>query len=262
MLKKNKMYSRKQIGIISCLFVVGLIMLIVGISAKYTTIHSKNDDTVSNDFYFTSPMLSETGISYTLMPQTTELDIPVCNYADSLRYSQKDIEYSYTVTKDENGDSSKEISTGNGTISTGKTNTDNIVLNDLKVGTYKVTAKTTSPFITEIKGTFTIPEESEGVGYTVTDKTGSPYVLVTVWTKNYDGKVKITWPEGVIPDSTNSELQSMDTYKGNESDTNLYVSGSVTISTATYSSVVYRFFKEDSSKIYSNTNFTAAKVNS
>ena len=135
-------------------------------------------------------------------------------------------------------------------------------MEDLKVGTYEVTAKTSSPFAAELKGTFTIPEESEDVGYTVTDQAGSSYILVTVWTKNYSGKIKLTWPAGVIPDSTNSELQGVNTYKGNKTDTNSYVSGSVTISTKTYGSVVYRFFKEDPSKTYSNSDFTAAKVNS
>ena len=91
MYKKNKTYSRKQIGVISCLLVVVLVMIVVGISAKYTQTKTKDEGTVSNDFYFTSPMLSETGTSYTVMPQTTEITIPVCNYADSLRYSERDI---------------------------------------------------------------------------------------------------------------------------------------------------------------------------
>lgn len=248
--KKDKIHTHKSaIGIL--ILIVVIVLAVAGVSAKYIQSKKNTDDTVAADFYFTSTLLSEEGATYTLMPTTTELEIPVCNYADDLRYSSKEIQYSYIVTKD-----GQEVSNGNGNIESGDLKSSNIQLTDLSAGTYTVTATTESPFKTTLTGTFIIPKESEDMYYSVTDQDGSPYVLVTVWTENYNGKAKLTWPENVIPDSTDPQLKSANTY----STSGGYAAGAMTISCGAYSSDTFRFFKEDLSEVYTENQFTALKT--
>lgn len=250
--KKNKMPGKRWTGLAVWLVAaVALVSAVAGVSAKYAHTETKVDDTLSSDFYFTSTLLSEAGTQYTLMPETNSLEIPLCNYADSLRISNADITYSYTVTKDGGSET-----TGNGTIVAGAANTQTISLTDLTKGTYTVTAVATSPYQATLKGTFTIPTESTGVHYSVTDTSGSPYVLLTVWTENYSGKVTLTWPAGLIPDSTNPALSGASTYSVSG-----YTAGSIVVSGAPYGSNVYRFFKQNTSAVFTMANFTATAAN-
>lgn len=250
--KKKKISVHRSARWVSGLGIVVLAIMFAGVSAKYTQKETKVDNTISNEFYFTSTLLSETGTTYTLMPTTTELDIPVCNYADDLRYSAGEIQYSYSVTKD-----NAEVSNGDGNIGAGKLQTGTISLTDLKPGTYLVTATANSPFQKVLKGTFIIPKESIELHYSVTDKEGSPYVLLNVWTDDYNGKVKLTWPEGVIPDSTNEQLKNVVTYT---SDAGSYPVGNTTVSCEAYGSKVYRFFKVNPERVYIDGQFIASKT--
>ena len=251
--KEKKMPGKRGNGrLVWLLIALGLLAAVAGVSAKYAQTKTDVKDTVAEDFYFTSTMLTsdEKGVSYTLMPTTTELEIPLCNYADSLRYATADITYSYTVTKD-----NTEVTHGNGTLSGKQLTTDYISLTNLTKGTYTVTATAARPFAATLTGSFTIPEESGGVKYSVSDSAGSPFATLTVWTTNYSGNIQITWPAGVIPDSTDPALAGVITNSGSS-----YGAGSLTVTSSTYESNTYRFFKTDPSAIYSNANFTAAKV--
>lgn len=253
--KKKKTSGRRRAMVVAVLIAIFLLSVLAGVSAKYAQTTTKKENTVSPDFYFTSTMLSEKGKQYTLKPNTTELTIPVCNYADDLRFSARNIKYSYTVTKD---NLSKKISSvENQSIQGGKANAGNISLTGLSAGTYKVTVTAQSPFTTTLTGTFVIPEEASDIHYSVSDSSGSPCVLLTVWADNYSGEVQLKWPAGVIPDSTDSQLQEVKTY----TDGNTYGAGTATVNVSPYSSGVYRFFKADPSQVYSDQQLTAAKTN-
>lgn len=249
---KEKMPGRKRARLAAGLAAIAvLVAAAVGVSAKYVQKETKVVDTLSSDFYFTSTLLSPEGTSYTLMPETTELEIPLCNYADSLRFSTADIQYSYTVTKD-----GQTVSSGDGVIPAGSVQTKTIFLKDMTAGTYMVAAESSSPYQATIKATFIVPQVSAGVHYSVSDTSGSPYVLVTVWTENYSGNIILAWPAGVIPDSTNSQLSGVDTYSGES-----YGAGTATVSAEPYGSNVYRFFKQDTSACYTSAALTATAVN-
>lgn len=228
-----------------------LIGSLAGILAKYIENQTRTDDTASPDFYFTSTFLTREGSSYTLTPDTDSLEIPVCNYADHLRITGEDIDYTYTVTK---GDT--EVKKGSGTLTaTGNATTENISLTGMTAGTYDVIVKATHPFAATLKGTFVIPKESQDIQYSVNDQEGSPYVLLTVWTDNYDGKVQVSWPAGVIPDSTDTKLEGVNTYSSGS-----YVAGKAAGSCGAHSSNVYRFFKENPSKTFTRSQFSATKA--
>lgn len=213
------------------------LLLCVGlpkVSAKYVEKSTQTNVLSAKDFYFTSPLLE--GTTHTLMPGTTTLEIPVRNYADSLRYSGTDIVYTYTVTKD-----NSKVAGGSGTVAGGAANTASISVQNLTAGTYTVTVNATSPFTAGLTGTFVIPEITGGVSYKVDDSSGSPYAVLTVWTENYSGNVTVSWPSGLTPDSTDPALRSF---------TGGSTGGSTTVALDTYSSASYRFFKNDAAADY------------
>ena len=204
--------------------------VIGGTLAKYAHTTTRADSVTGSTFYFTSPELN--GETYKLSADTKELDITLCNYADELRISDVDIDYSVTV------DGDATISPSSGTID--KTvKSAKITLSDLQPGkTYTVTATATSPFSATLTGTFIVSAESKTVHYSVTDNGNSTYALLTVWTDNYSGEITVNWPAGLIPDSTDEKLSSAQTYN------NTYGEGTVTTEVEPYSSYTFRFFKE------------------
>lgn len=249
--RKNKILQKKPAPVLIVVLTLIILGTVAGILAKYIGSQTRTEDTASPDFYFTSTFLTRAGSSYTLTPDTDSLEIPVCNYADHLRITGEDIDYTYTVTK---GDT--EVKKGSGTLTaTGDATTENISLTGMTAGTYDVIVKATHPFAATLKGTFVIPKESQDIHYSVNDQEGSPYVILTVWTDNYDGKVQVNWPAGVIPDSTDTKLEGVNTYSSGS-----YVAGKATGACGAHSSNVYRFFKEDPSKTFTQSQFTATKA--
>lgn len=243
-IKKLDIGKRKRAVVIAVVFV--LIAALAVVFAKYVFQKSDTKETGSSEMYLTSDLLSESGNSYTLAPGTDAIQIELRNYADSLRWSEEDIQYSYTVAQ--KGSDAKR--TGTGVISrkseegTNKT----LTIDSLQAGTYDVTVTSTAPFRKVLKGSFTIPQESAGIHYSVSDSEGSPYALLTVSTDQYSGNVTVSWPQGMIPDSTQDAFAGIVTRSGSS-----YAAGTVTVSVKAYSSYTYRFFKEDVTQDYSTS---------
>lgn len=214
-----------------------------GLYAKYIDQQSEKTKPIAENFYFTSDLLTEEGKNYTLSAGTKQITFELRNFEDDLRSSDSNIEYQYIVTK--NG---QTIKNQTGTITsnqnTGSKNT--VTIDNLYAGEYKVTATATSPFKKILKATFSIPEESTDIAYTISDQEGSPYVILHVSTKAYKGNVKILWPEGLIPDTTNKAFEDTK-IENNDS----YRSSNITAQVTKYSSYTYRFFKKDTTKNYS-----------
>ena len=223
----------------------------VGLAARYVHQESESKAALSNQFYFTSDYLSEEGRTYTLAPGTTTLTIQLRNYADEYRWADMDITYETSVKRD--GADSTETQKGTLSWSGDNGTSQDLVLNDLTSGTYLVTAKATAPFQKELKGTFVVQNQDETISYTVSDSEGSPYVLLTISTKEYGGTVIVDWPAGVIPDSTDSIFTgSTPTYDDAKKS---YTSGTVTITDfGKYASESLRFFKADPSQNYKNND--------
>lgn len=254
MARKRKLRkNRISYTILSLAGILILAGLFVGISAKYVHQESKMSPLASEKFYFTSDVLSETGNSYTLADNATEITFELRNYADDLRWSDSALSYNYSVTDTTN----KEVAKGNGTITYNNSQKSavTITISKLSAGTYTITASSERPYKKTLTGTFTIPEESTEISYSINDNTGSPYALLTVSTQNYDGNISINWPEGVIPDSTQDAFAKISTYENGN-----YKSGSVTVKMQKYFSNTYRFFKVNSSNQYSKEQITATKA--
>lgn len=241
----RKVHVKKK-AFFFAVIIVMLMLISLGVNnfrAKYKDQESKVNAVQSEPFYFTSNCLSEKGSTITLASDTTDMKIELRNYADDLRYSTKKINYTYEVVK---LDDNKTLATGSGTMNGGSENTSEISISGLQSGSkYKVTAISTSPFEAKLTGTFEVPEESTKVDYEVTDTAGSPYLLVKITTDKYRGDVTLSWPEKVIPDTTDTTFKAVTTWENKD-----YAAGSISLSLEPYSSYTYRFFKEDIEKTY------------
>ena len=236
--------DKRKIAVV--LLVAAVIVAVGGVSsymAKY--VHQETDEqgATSEEFYFTSDLLTSDGKkTYELPVGTTSITFELRNYADDLRSTtQSDIAYTYRVT-------GTEEQSGSGEIAAGDNQTSEIKLENLSAGTYKVTATSASPYKQELSATFEIAKADNELKTAVTDKSGSDYATLTVSTKEFEGDITVVWPEGVIPDQTQTDFENGAT------------GGSITKHVDKYSSHTFRFFKNDTSKDYSDAgSITASK---
>ena len=243
--KKKKLHLAVLAG------VAVLVLGTAGGTARYIHQEKESENLEAKSFYFTSDWLDKTEKTYTLSPGTTEVTIKLKNYADELRWSDTDIEYSYSVKK-----KTTEVDKGTGKIIQNKNSgsSSEIQLSNLTAGKYEVVVNAESPYTETLKGIFVIPEESDEIVYSVSDSSGSPYAILTVSVKNYDGKIKISWSDGVIPDNTQENFAEIKNWTGTS-----YQAGNVQVTLGKYSSDTYRFFKSDPTKDYSKADQIAAE---
>ena len=250
--RKNKLIKNQPWLFLLCGFVI-LAMAFGGLYAKYVHQESKKKAPIAEKFYFTSDFLSQNGKNYTLASNTKQLEFELRNYQDDLRSSDSDINYNYVVKKD-----GTQITTGKGTIAkkADSGNKAQITINNLMAGKYTITAKAESPFHKTLSASFTIPEESKDLNYKVSDSKQSAYVSLQISTDAYEGNIKIQWPAGLIPDSTQKIFENTKNLQNGK-----YVTGSITVQVQKYTAYTYRFFKEDIDKDYSTTqDITVEKV--
>lgn len=251
MKKNNKIYLLiYSLVIVICLCMVGTAI------AKYIGNIDYDEPVVETpEFYFTSNLLKEPDITnsiptYYLSESYTSLEINLFNYENSLMYSECDIKYEITVTK-----GSTTIGTLTGTILKDACNIESVELSLSGEGEYQVAAKSTSPFVKELKAKFVVGETSDSIQYIVDDATNSQLVKLTIQTNNYSGNVSISWLTSLTPDNTNPLLEDA---------INLVESSgyyTYTVNFEAYSSYVFIFFKDLITDNYTEADFIISKTN-
>ena len=226
------------------------------ILAKY--IYTDKNDGInvsSKSFYFESNYLTDNNHIYKLNAGTRGVDIELYNYENELRISEVSCKYTVTVSSDDtsftiNGEvlTQKEIS-----ISADKTDTV-VTLGDLKDGyDYTVTVTADGGYVKVLSATFSVAPAHDGLFMNVSEN--DYYVILTVWTENVVGTANISFPSGLIPDSTDAVMSGITNYENGS-----YVAASFSDSnsfTATFASHSYRFFKETpGDQSYSAGDFT------
>ena len=226
-------------------FLAIIITFINVVMAKYVESQEKETLYVAESFYFESDLLTNDADTktYTYQKGKDNIQVVLKNNIDDLRYSDVDIEYTVRIT-DLNGTEVKSPITG--TLNKGSINTQTVNFTDLATGSYTVIATATAPYEKTIKANFVIEAQNSNVSYDVTDIENSSVAQLTVTTNDYNGNVKITWPKGVAPDSTNSNFEDINTG---------YNSSNKTISVNSKSETIIQFFKQDSSKKYTKEDF-------
>lgn len=217
---------------------------VVPVLARYHHSSTRIWEIASVPFYFTSDRLTEEGKEYQLSPETEALSIELRNDQDGNRWSDTPIHYIYQVKKD--GEEQEEKG-GEGILypQQGAGSSERIVIQDMTPGVYDIEVQSQSPFEKTLKGTFIIPEKENDIFCVKEDRQGSFCVQLTVSVKDYEGNIKIFWPEGLIPDSTQAVFEDVKTRTED-----LYEAGELTLWMEPYTSRTYRFFKTDTGTDY------------
>ena len=249
---RRKKYNIAYIAFI-VLFACSLIS--TGIAAKYVYKQIKTGKASSPFIYFTSNLLREDNPTYTLNSDMTQISFTLANCADELRFSDVDIDYEVTV---ETAGPDCVIENGEGQLAKNGISQETITIKNVKKGqTYKVTAVGKNGFEIELSATFKIMED--GGFYKNTDISNGSYVLLTVWTLNMNGDVKIEFPAGLIPDNTDPRMANVHNYVDGQYVA--YVFNDVESFGDTNkksSSHVYRFFK--TAEFAGSTDFTVTLI--
>ena len=245
------------------MIVIGLLLLVVSVSltagvyARYVaSAKSDNKQITAKKFYFTSNYLTENNHEYKLNAGTDSVTIDLYNYdcENPALVSEVDCSYSVTVTPTK-VDNEVSVSADSYTALADTTpKTLQITISGLDNGnSYKVTVTSTggqydsttgkvnTGYVKTLSATFTVADTTDGFYMNVDDTTDPHYIVLTVWTENITGNVNVTFPEGLIPDSTNPILKGVKNYQDGN-----YGAGIVTDAEnfqTGYSSYSYRFFK-------------------
>lgn len=225
--------------------------------AKYIMTKNQNLLYEAQAFYFESDLLYDNTnqLSYTYPKGSDSINFILKNNTDELRYSEVTIEYQVSITdingnsiKDKNGD---EIENVEGTLNKGQINSTEIEFDNLKPGVYVITAESTNPYHKQLKANFILNESIYDIDHTVNDAKESSVLNLTITTEDYQGDIKISWPQGVTPNNNDPFFKNINSGY-NESNT--------TINFNANSEYVFLFFKEDTSKVYTTSDFSVEGV--
>ena len=255
-LKKTKTKLKFSLSLNTFLLIIIPVVLIGTSLAKY--ISEKTSDLVyeAKNFYFESNLLSDNTnpSAYTYDVGTDTISFKLKNNIDDLRHSEVDIEYIVKIT-DIQGNSVTDkdgnvVGSLNGKLSKNGIDSDEIEFTNLPSGNYLITADAISPYVKKLQGSFVLTSNDEEIVYSVNDSVGSPIVLLTVSTEDYDGNINIAWPAGLAPDSTSLIFEDINSG---------YTAGTTKVSFETNSEFTFRFFKNNPNTVYTKNNFTVGR---
>ena len=248
--QKNRIQHKGSLRV--CLLLVLILLASGGIGttvAKY--IHSTDGKMLvkAPEFYFTSDLLTGDGkASYMLNSNVTEVAFKLSNAADDLRFSESDVVYEVSTTGGKlqcvpSSTTTAEIAKK---LPNGRVSEVTWRLSGLEPGIpYTVTAKGVAGYSQTLSATFQVADKDQNVYKNLT-KSPDGYLLLTVWTHNVAGTLNISFPECLVPDNTNPDMESV--FNRDPSGANSFTSGFTK-----YSSKTYRFFGTAEAKDFSVT---------
>ena len=196
---------------ILCFVLLGLALWAVGdgVYAKYV---KKNDTTggvKAKAFYFQSDLLTEETAVYNLSSDTTSVNFTLQNFADALRVTEDNINYTVTVTTTGEGIPNAELSGITSSLQGNTTDTDTLTLSNLKPGgSYLIEVVGEAGYISNLSAQIDIMPYPEIVYKHVTENASE--IILTVWTENVSGNVLISFNgTGLIPDTTMPQLATL-----------------------------------------------------
>lgn len=237
--------SEKRFWIASvCILLLTSLIISGALFARY--VHSNRSDIVagSPNFYFESDYLTPTTSTYYLKSDTQSISFVLTNHADAFRFSDDDIAFTLTLTcLTDPSDTSATLSQSTGSIAKGAPNEVVITLSGLKSGySYQITAEGSAGFRKTLSAVFAV-QSTEAVLYKYLES-ADEYVILTVWTRDLEGSVNVTFPAGLIPDNT---WPGMAAIKNTPK--------TFSASYGKYTSYNYRFFKQNLSDAFEATDF-------
>lgn len=255
-MSKRRYNAKRQLDFNKIFLVLIPIMLIGGSVAKY--VYEKNNDIVyeAKSFYFESDLLSDNTNpkAYTYEKGKDSISFSLNNNIDELRYSDVETQYVVNITdihgnavQDKDGNNIKEKT---GKLSNKRIEQQIIEFTNLPTGTYLITAKAVKPYERTLKASFVLTEKDENIVYEIHDSANSPILQLTIQTEDYSGDIKVSWPNGVAPDSTNEVFSGVNTG---------FSQGSAIIQFEANSEYTLLFFKNQPTTSYSNEDFSVER---
>lgn len=251
---KNKDKNRIAIVVYIVLAVILLALVVGTVYARYVYSKARTGTVTSREFYFSSDYLTKSGTEYFLNPGTTGLTFTLKNHADALRYSENTVTYTVEVTG-----TGASVDLPGGTLNANQISDAAVTLSGLTDGqSYTVTATGRSSYfdsngvektdaqggyVEVLQATFTVLEASAKVYQHVANPSGSPYVVLTVWTENVAGLASIEFPDGLIPDGTDPALTGIENYNSGTGEYDGDEFNDNDSFAVAYASRTYRFFK-------------------
>ena len=215
-----------------------------GVLAKYADSRKQDPKkATAKSFYFESDYLTADDHLYKLNAGTTSIDLKLYNYENELRFSEVACTYTITVVSDDATVTIGDTQTKQTSVSVeGGTRTDTeITVGGLEDGyEYKVTVVADGGYQKTLGAIFSVAPAQRGLFMNV-NASNAEYVVLTVWSENVSGEVKISVPAGLIPDTTDPIMTDITNY-GAEGFGAFEFTDSESFSKA-YSSHSYRFFK-------------------
>ena len=213
-----------------------LVMMSAGamVAARYMHRTNTVNTMTAEEFYFTSDLLDgETHyVSAVDENQTASVTVRLMNHADELRYAEVPINYTVSVTPSDDI-TIQYPEEGNHILQSGSIQNADVIVSGMKPGqTYTISAETKNQYYKQISGKVIVYPIDETIYHRISDS--DHFVEVTVWTKDYSGNIKITYPAALIPDNTDSMMRDWKTGDAAK-----------IFSLEKNSSHVFRFFKGD-----------------
>ena len=223
LLEELKIKRNKKIA-----FVIGgvlLLSLVGGLAAKYVTERKYEAEMLSSDFHISSNYLQEVDedAAYTVSDWGEHgIEILLFNYEKEnvTSISGTDMKYKVEVPANWDVTVTDDIANsiavdGNGDYTFEKSDvkaSHKLLLSYTGTGepseTILVIVTTTNPYKKTLAATFTL-EGKRGAEYKVEDN--GDYCVVTIYTNDYAGDMKVTWDDAFAPDNTNPLMKNWKT---------------------------------------------------
>jgi len=209
----NNIFTKRTL-IVVLSTILAVVLLTSGVFAYYFIQHSGDTGVKSKDFYFESDLLRVDNPTYQLNCQATTFTFSLKNHADTLRYSEDNVNYTVSITNSDGVSLSKE----QGTLDKDSAQSDTITVSGLKSGEEYVLTVTgfsgdgnaSKGYKKVLSATIRVAEITSAI-FKYFDNSDSSFVLLTVWTENLEGIVTVEYPDGVIPDNTCVGMESVQT---------------------------------------------------
>lgn len=235
------------------MLVIIILVVILGatiILGRYLQEHQKSSLYEAENFYFTSDLLKEESSVSFWKDGVNKLKINFSNSADKLRYTKSDINAVVRLSEFIDNREFVKKREINLTLEGNKITNKEIVFDNLEKGAYKIEAITSSPYVKKLEGIFSIDSNNNNIKHLVNDRADSTVLMLKISTIDYEGNIKIKFPDGLYPDNNEDAFKDVDIDNSKE----------VIVKFKHHSSYTYKFYKKDPKKIFKEDDFEVGGV--
>ena len=235
------------------MLIIIILVVILGatiILGRYLQEHQKSSLYEAENFYFTSDLLKEKSEVSFWKDGVNKLKINFSNSADKLRYTKSDINAVVRLSEFIDNREFVKKREINLTLEGDKITNKEIVFDNLEKGVYKIEAITSSPYVKKLEGMFAIDSNNNTIKHLVNDRADSTVLMLKISTIDYEGNIKIKFPDGLYPDNNEDAFKDVDIDNSKE----------VIVKFKHHSSYTYKFYKKDPKKIFKEDDFEVGGV--